>query len=175
MNLYTLQQELARHQMLLEKEHDHFGEINQDRQRMEQDLKQIKEKHAKKKEEVDTQMRQSNSLRKFSNESYWERLIVALDTQKERDVLQRRLHYMNKAKSDIRGDLSTMRRATEKVDSEVAKLEADKKIQVRRGIQSTVFEWRICRICMSIVLFNKSICFANKFPCTNINYAFKVI
>jgi hypothetical protein len=27
----------------------------------------------------------------------------ALDTQKERDVLQRRLHYMNKAKSDIRG------------------------------------------------------------------------
>jgi hypothetical protein len=53
-----------------------------------------------------------------------------LETQKERDVLQRRLHYMNKAKNDIRGDLSTMRRATEKVDSEVIKLEADKKIQV---------------------------------------------
>jgi len=54
-----------------------------------------------------------------------------LDTQKERDVIQRRLHYMSKAKNDIRGDLSTMRRATEKVDSEVTKLEADKKIQVR--------------------------------------------
>lgn len=54
---------------------------------------------------------------------------LALETQKERDVLQRRLHYMNKAKNDIRGDLSTMRRATEKVDSEVTKLEADKKVQ----------------------------------------------
>jgi hypothetical protein len=53
-----------------------------------------------------------------------------LDTQKERDVLQRRLHYMSKAKNDIRGDLSTMRRATEKVDTEVTKLEADKKDQV---------------------------------------------
>ncbi|CAF3188737.1 unnamed protein product [Rotaria sp. Silwood2] len=109
--LYNLQQELARHQMLLEKEHDHFGEINQDRQRIDQDLKQIKERHLKKKEEHDTQMRQT------------------LETQKERDVLQRRLHYMNKAKNDIRGDLSTMRRATEKVDSEVTKLEADKRIQ----------------------------------------------
>jgi len=45
--------------MLLEKEHDRYGEINQDRQRMEQELKQIKDKHTKKKEEVDTQMRQS--------------------------------------------------------------------------------------------------------------------
>jgi len=53
--------------MLLEKEHDRYGEINQDRQRMEQELKQIKDKHTKKKEEVDTQMRQSilfNRLRK---------------------------------------------------------------------------------------------------------------
>lgn len=55
---------------------------------------------------------------------------LALDTQKERDVIQRRLHYMNKAKNDIRGDLSTMRRATEKVESEVTKLEADKRVQV---------------------------------------------
>ena len=46
--------------MLLEKEHDRFGEINQDRQRIEQDLKQVKDKHSKKKDEVDVQMRQSN-------------------------------------------------------------------------------------------------------------------
>ncbi len=58
-----------------------------------------------------------------------------MDTQKERDVLQRRLHYMSKAKNDIRGDLSTMRRATEKVDSEVTKLEADKRTQVSQRIQ----------------------------------------
>ncbi|CAF3321028.1 unnamed protein product [Rotaria socialis] len=109
--LYNMQQELARHQMLLEKEHDHFGEINQDRQRIDQDLKQMKDKHLKKKDEHDSQMRQT------------------LETQKERDVLQRRLHYMNKAKNDIRGDLSTMRRATEKVDTEVTKLEADKRVQ----------------------------------------------
>lgn len=59
MTLYNLQQELARHQMLLEKEHDRFGEINQDRQRLEQDLTQVKDKHSKKKEEMDAQMRQS--------------------------------------------------------------------------------------------------------------------
>lgn len=109
--LYNLQQELARHQMFLEKEHDRYGEISQDRQRLEQDLKQIRDRHAKKKEEVDQQMRQT------------------IETQKERDLLQRKLYYLNKAKNDIRGDLSTMRRATEKVDSEVTKLEADKKVQ----------------------------------------------
>lgn len=58
-SLYNLQHDLARHQMLLEKEHDRFGEINQDRQRLEQDLRQIQEKHARKKEELDQQMRQS--------------------------------------------------------------------------------------------------------------------
>jgi hypothetical protein len=57
--LYNLQQELARHQMLLEKEHDRYGEINQDRQRIEQDLKHIRDRHSKKKEELDTHMRQS--------------------------------------------------------------------------------------------------------------------
>ena len=46
--------------MLLEKEHDRYGEINQDRQRIEQDLKQIRDRHGKKKEELDTHMRQSN-------------------------------------------------------------------------------------------------------------------
>jgi hypothetical protein len=54
-----MQQELARHQMLLEKEHDRFGEINQDRQRLEQDLKKIQDKHKKKKDELDQQMQQS--------------------------------------------------------------------------------------------------------------------
>lgn len=65
--LYNLQQELARHQMLLEKEHDRFGEINQDRQRIEQDLKQVKDKHSKKKDEVDVQMRQSNETSRCSS------------------------------------------------------------------------------------------------------------
>jgi hypothetical protein len=53
--------------MLLEKEHDRYGEINQDRQRMEQDLKQMKDKHIKKKEEVDTQMRQSILFNRLIN------------------------------------------------------------------------------------------------------------
>jgi hypothetical protein len=57
--LYNLQQELARHQMLLEKEHDHFGEVTQDRQRIDQDVKQTKDRHGKKKEELEAQMRQS--------------------------------------------------------------------------------------------------------------------
>lgn len=54
--------------MLLEKEHDHFGELNQDRQRIEQDLKQIQEKHSGKKEELEQQMRQSKS---YSEMSEW--------------------------------------------------------------------------------------------------------
>ncbi len=97
-----------------------------------------------------------------------------MDTQKERDVLQRRLHYMSKAKNDIRGDLSTMRRATEKVDSEVTKLEAEKKTQVCRRIQSNIFYSLNLRIYLLIVLYNKLICFVNKFQCMNINYEFKV-
>ncbi|CAF1537043.1 unnamed protein product, partial [Didymodactylos carnosus] len=109
--LYNLQQELARHQMLLEKEHDRFGEINQDRQRLEDELKKTKDNYSKKKTDLDTHMRQ------------------ALDIQKERDILRLRLHYMTKAKSDIRGDIATMKRATEKVDTEVTKIEAEKQLQ----------------------------------------------
>ncbi len=100
-----------------------------------------------------------------------------METQKERDVLQRRLYYMNKAKNDIRGDLSTMRRATEKVDSEVTKLEADKKIQVCLKKYSKKFKISFLfklRIYLLMILYDKLICFVNKFQCMNINYEFKV-
>ena len=65
--LYNLQQELARHQMMLNKEHDHLGEVNQNRQRIDQELKETKEKHDNKKVDLDTQMKQSTFLREISS------------------------------------------------------------------------------------------------------------
>ena len=45
--------------MLLEKEHDHYGEVNQEHQRIDQELKQAKEKQVNKKVELETQTKQS--------------------------------------------------------------------------------------------------------------------
>ncbi|KAJ7340194.1 Coiled-coil domain-containing protein 40 [Desmophyllum pertusum] len=109
--LYGVQQELARQQMLLEKEHDNFNSENQLRQQCEQLLDETKELHEKTSQDVNHQRKQAKELRT------------------EVENLAARLHYMEEAKEDVRADIAVMRRAAEKADTEVTKAETDKKKQ----------------------------------------------
>ncbi len=49
----------------------------------------------------------------------------------EVENLPLRLFYMDNAKEDVRGDIAVMRRAAEKAESDVAKVEMEKQKQVR--------------------------------------------
>ncbi len=109
--LYGLQQELAKHQMLLEREHDKYNETSQSRKLVEKDL-------------GDTR----NDYRKYQS-SVEDELKKVRDLQQERDNLKLRIFYMTNAKDDIRGDIAVIRRATEKADVDKNKFEVDKQRQ----------------------------------------------
>ena len=112
MELYGLQQELAKHQMLLEKEHDKYNETNQNRKLLEKDLNETR-----------------SDYRTFQHQLN-EELRKVRDLAMERDNLKLRIYYMTNAKDDIRGDIAVIRRATEKADIDKAKFEVEKQRQV---------------------------------------------
>lgn len=109
--LYGLQQELAKNQMLLEKEHDTYNETNQNRKLVENDLEQIRGLYRTQQKQLDEE------LQKFR------------DLQQERDNLKLRIFYMSNAKDDIRSDIAVIRRATEKAETDKAKFEVEKQHQ----------------------------------------------
>jgi hypothetical protein len=109
--LYGLQQELAKHQMLLEREHDRYNETHQNRKLIENDLDDTRNGYRKYQINVDEELKKVRDL------------------QQERDNLKLRIFYMNNAKDDIRGDIAVIRRATEKADVDKNKFEMDKQHQ----------------------------------------------
>ncbi len=110
--LYGLQQELAKHQTLLEKEHDTFNEIHQNRANIEGGLEKTRQEYRESQAQLNEEQ---NKVR---------------DLQLERDNLKLRIFYMSNAKDDIRGDIAVIRRATEKAETEKAKFELEKQRQV---------------------------------------------
>jgi hypothetical protein len=107
-----LQQELAKHQMFLEKEHDKFNDITENRKNIEQDLNKTRDMYRNLKNQVDEELRKVRDL------------------QQERDNLKLRIFYMSNAKDEIRGDIAVIRRATEKAETEKSKFEVEKQKQV---------------------------------------------
>ncbi|XP_025098485.1 coiled-coil domain-containing protein 40-like isoform X2 [Pomacea canaliculata] len=110
-DLYGVQQELARYQMMLERNHDEFSQKNQLRQRHEQELVDVR--HVYK----DTQLTVNMEKKKGA------------ELQGEVENLALRLFYMENAKDDVRSDIAVMRRAAEKAEGDVAKAEAAKQRQ----------------------------------------------
>ena len=111
MELYGLQQELAKHQMLLEREHDKYNETNQLRKLTEKELDDTRNHYRKQQTNVDEELKKVRDL------------------QQERDNLKLRIFYMTNAKDDIRGDIAVIRRATEKADVDKNKFEVEKQYQ----------------------------------------------
>lgn len=109
--LYGLQQDLAKNQMLLEKEHDKYNDTNQNRKLIENDLDNTRDTYRTFQKQLDEE------LHKFR------------DLQQERDNLKLRIYYMSNAKEDIRGDIAVIRRATEKAETDKSKFEIEKQRQ----------------------------------------------
>ncbi|XP_045213458.2 coiled-coil domain-containing protein 40-like [Mercenaria mercenaria] len=110
-DLYGIQQELARYQMMLEKRHDEFSEVKQVRTQEEQQLEDVRNMYK------DLQYNANVEKKKTS------------ELQGEVENLALRLFYMQNAKEDVRSDIAIMRRAAEKADTEVAKAEIEKQKQ----------------------------------------------
>ena len=111
MELYGLQQELAKHQMMLEREHDQFNQTSQTRKLVEDRLDKTRNAYRLNQKQSDDEMRKVRDL------------------QLERDNIKMRLFYMSNAKQDIRGDIAVIRRATEKAEMDKSKFEVEKQRQ----------------------------------------------
>lgn len=109
--LYGVQQELAKFQTLLEKMHDDQAEKRDSQLRMEQRLEEVRTVYSRKQTELHTER------------SRCEKLLTEVEN------LALKTFYMEEAKKDMRGDLAVMKRAAEKADSEVAKAEVEKQKQ----------------------------------------------
>ncbi|XP_059157116.1 coiled-coil domain-containing protein 40-like isoform X2 [Physella acuta] len=109
--LYGVQQELARYQLMLEEKHDHVAQIKQNRQKQEQDLTDVQSMYKQLQNNVNKERKKGSEL------------------QSEVENLALRLYYLASAKDNVRSDISVMRRAAEKVEAEVAKAEQEKQRQ----------------------------------------------
>ena len=109
--LYTLQQELAKHQMMLEKEHDTYNETTELRKLIEEDLGKTRDDYRKNRKQLDDEHKKVRDL------------------QQERDSLKLKIFYMNNAKDDLRGDIAVIKRATEKAETDKSKFEVEKQRQ----------------------------------------------
>ncbi|XP_060084117.1 coiled-coil domain-containing protein 40-like [Ylistrum balloti] len=109
--LYGVQQELARYQMMLEKNHDEYSQLAQARIQEEQQLQDVRSMYK------DSQTTVNKEKKKYS------------ELQSEVENLALRLFYMQNAKEDVRSDIAIMRRAAEKAETEVSKSEIEKQKQ----------------------------------------------
>lgn len=109
--LYGVQQELARYQMMLEQNHDSLSGMKQDRNQTEQYLEEVRDQYAGNTTLVKDEKKKGSSL------------------QSEVESLNLRLFYLDTAKEDVRGDIAVMKRAAEKAESVVVKAETAKQKQ----------------------------------------------
>jgi hypothetical protein len=98
---------------MLEKEHDAFNQVHQNRDIVETGLEKTRQIYRENQGKVDEEQRKVRDL------------------QQERDNLKLRIFYMANAKDDIRGDIAVIRRATEKAETEKTKFELEKQRQVK--------------------------------------------
>lgn len=110
--LYGLQQELAKNQKMLEEKFDDYNEASESRKIIEDELAEIRNTYRLQQKNYDDEMRKLRDL------------------QAERDNFKLRIYHMNLHKDVIRGDIAVLRRATEKAETEKMKFEIEKHRQV---------------------------------------------
>ncbi|XP_055874600.1 coiled-coil domain-containing protein 40-like [Biomphalaria glabrata] len=109
--LYGVQQELAKYQMMLEQQHDQVASLKQERQKEEQELNDVRFLFKDTQLEINKERKNCTAL------------------QNEVENLALRLFYMTNSKENVRSDISVMKRAAEKVETEVARAELLKQKQ----------------------------------------------
>ncbi|RDD45702.1 Coiled-coil domain-containing protein 40 [Trichoplax sp. H2] len=110
-SLYNLQQELAKQQTSLEKEHDDFNQLYKNRQASETDLNETRQQYKQLVDKLDQLIQKRDQL------------------QSEMEKTAAQLTYMENAKRDIKSDIAVMRRAAEKANEEISKAEEEKQQQ----------------------------------------------
>ncbi|XP_073444175.1 coiled-coil domain-containing protein 40 isoform X1 [Dendrobates tinctorius] len=109
--LYGMQQELARHQMGLEKQHDKHAQISTIRRQVEEELENIRNMYKKTHQNAGSERKKVSSM------------------QTEVENLALRLFYMENMSSDVRSDISVMKRALQKTEAERMQAEMEKQKQ----------------------------------------------
>ncbi|XP_068119380.1 coiled-coil domain-containing protein 40 [Hyperolius riggenbachi] len=109
--LYGIQQELARLQMGLEKQHDKHAHISSIRRQIEDDLGAIKTLYKQSHQNTDAERKKVSSM------------------QTEVENLALRLFYMENVTSDVRSDISVLRNAVQKTEAERIQAEVEKQKQ----------------------------------------------
>ncbi|CAJ0945894.1 unnamed protein product, partial [Ranitomeya imitator] len=109
--LYGIQQELARHQMGLEKQHDKHAQISTVRRQVEEELENIQNLYKKTHQNAGSERKKVSSM------------------QTEVENLALRLFYMENMSSDVRSDISVMKRALQKTEEERMQAEMEKQKQ----------------------------------------------
>ena len=109
--LYGVQQQLARMQLILEKTHDNFNMVRKLREQAEEETRSVFNEYEKKKVEVAAQQKRMNTF------------------QAELDKLNSTLHQVEQYNEQMKGEIAITRRATYKTEEHVQGLEMDKKQQ----------------------------------------------
>ncbi|XP_031750056.1 coiled-coil domain-containing protein 40 [Xenopus tropicalis] len=115
MFLYGVQQELARLQMGLEKQHDKHSHVSVQRRQKEDELETIRNLYKKTHQITDTERKKVSSM------------------QTEVENLALRLFYMENMNRDVRSDINVMKRAVQKAEMERLQAEVEKKKQISRN------------------------------------------
>ncbi|XP_065888442.1 coiled-coil domain-containing protein 40-like [Dysidea avara] len=110
-DLYGLQQQLARQQMMLEKEQDNLGAVNQLRKQKEELLEQVKQMYQDTCRNVKDKRKQATDLRK------------------DVESLGAKLKYLTDAHKTLKTDIAVTKRAAEKTDVDMTETQAEKKEQ----------------------------------------------
>ncbi|OCT60402.1 coiled-coil domain-containing protein 40 [Xenopus laevis] len=111
MFLYGVQQELARLQMGLEKQHDKHAHVSVQRHQKEEELETMRNLYKKTHQITDTERKTVSSM------------------QADVENLALRLFYMENMNRDVRSDINVMKRAVQKAEMERLQAELEKKKQ----------------------------------------------
>ena len=127
--LYGVQQQLAKQQMLVEAEQDKHTVMSQLSAQKTATLNQVREFHQTIIQQVKGQRQQSKCLTNYNN-NYYFLFITANELRGEVENAVARLRYITEAHQTVKDDIALTKRATEKTTSDVSRAEREKLKQV---------------------------------------------
>ena len=129
--LYGIQQQLARQQMLLEQEQDTLSSMSQFREQREKTLGDVRQLYRNMQDQVKKERQQCKQYLLIGEVLFiYLPVSPALQLRHEVESTTARLRYLDEAHSTIKDDIALTKRVTEKATSDVSKAQRDKLQQV---------------------------------------------
>ena len=124
--LYGVQQQLARQQVLLEREQDDVNSSRGLREQKEGILNHLRDLYRQMLDTLKTERQQSENIFAQKILEIFHFFCSAVELRQEVEEVTGRLRFLTEAHQTVQGDIALTRRATEKTTSDVAKAEEDK-------------------------------------------------